>query len=909
MRRLLRELGVLLVAAACIIGMDWWHARKAGESWPRKEVSGVFENSIRITPKPASEESEQAPIDAENLENSRGGIGVIRGGTKETDLREDYDRKFAIVVGVNAYNDPEAGLDDLHYAVNDAREFREILISDFGYKEDDVHYLIAERDGQESGGKAKSDGLATFENVRAAFTDWLKQKKPGERDAVIVFFAGHGWYGQRDERGFIGLTDSQMARQEETAIDVAWVKDQLSGPILPKQTHKLVILDCCYSGALFKSRSAFEEGQLGSGQVPRNKSTKIDQVTVGVNPAASVANESRSPTGETTAERSFSEYLNEPAFVGISAGRFRQVADGKAIDGHSPFTLALLKTLRERANTIHQDHAFTFRQLAAQVEGQVAFEAGSIQVPDWGRLAAGTGDFVFNPASGMRRKTPREQSRWDRSVADCRRAMELLEGGYRNHAIAYLARAVRLEPTNNAAGRIVLNVLADGSNWVDFLEPDSPLVPAGHQVYEIGETHQFLSELIQSVPEEALFQGKRLDTWEEAPDPIKQSVERSIRFLNYVGYTYHPNLAAQGSEFVAVGVCIPDWYGGYGYLLIEEKESKFDPVALIANMKLQEAISHLEFSPNGKVLAFVSGELATDSIQVRNTNPRLELYRFDDPVLAGSTTEVKKVLQVDLSQHAHFEGFYENGGIKVGNRSYQPIGNTLVVSSFTSQELPQVWEDQVDGGPVEEFPDLGEPNQVILSHSKKLRIELYYGAARSEVRVIDTMTEQEVIPSIEHFAPEVFAYFSPNERLLLVYNGEHAEGTTFGLKIYDLATGFDLGIPDVFGGTAIEWNQQDNQLFVAHGYDGLHTQLVVDLLGDWSDTPDYIADLAEALAGYRLALDDDAPVVVDTEERARLMKAVRSELEGGQQSDGWKISVEWLLDEKAHPSPYFRSKG
>ncbi len=92
--------------------------------------------------------------------------------------------------------------------------------------------------------------------------------------------------------------------------------------------------------------------------------------------------------------------------MGISARRFTPVCDGLGDDRHSVFTGILLQVLRERADTVREDHAFTFRQLAAQVESRVA-NAGVNQIPDWGALGVGDGDFVFRPTVPV--QTPREQ--------------------------------------------------------------------------------------------------------------------------------------------------------------------------------------------------------------------------------------------------------------------------------------------------------------------------------------------------------------------------------------------------------------------------------------------------------------------------------------------------------------------
>jgi WD40 repeat protein/HEAT repeat protein len=56
-----------------------------------------------------------------------------------------------------------------------------------------------------------------------------------------------------------------------------------------------------------------------------------------------------------------------------------------------------LRVLAERADSLRPDQVFTFRELAARVEARVRDALGSAQVPNWGRLDDGQGDFLFVP--------------------------------------------------------------------------------------------------------------------------------------------------------------------------------------------------------------------------------------------------------------------------------------------------------------------------------------------------------------------------------------------------------------------------------------------------------------------------------------------------------------------------------
>jgi WD40 repeat protein len=280
-----------------------------------------------------------------------------------------YERSFAVIVGIDQYGgDPL--LPELLHAENDAKEFRDLLVSDFGYRLDDVRFL-ANRD-------------ATYPAVRDSLSKWMFERGIQPNDSMLVFFAGHGLIDEQSSEGYLATVESRSDDREKSCVPVTWLRDQLAK--LPCR-HKLVILDSCYSGLLFTKASS-DQG-VGGGLVE-------DGASGGTRGA-----------GARTVDN-MQYYLRNPAFLGISAGRLTVVADGLGENRHSVFTSSLLEVMKERANSPRPDHAFTFRALAQQVEQRVASALGSRQIPDWGRLGDGDGDFIFRES--QRRDTPREVS-------------------------------------------------------------------------------------------------------------------------------------------------------------------------------------------------------------------------------------------------------------------------------------------------------------------------------------------------------------------------------------------------------------------------------------------------------------------------------------------------------------------
>ena len=294
-----------------------------------------------------------------------------------------YGRLFSIIIGIDDYAAEESDLEPLQFAVNDAREVRDVLQQDFGFTNEHCKFL--------------TNKTATRAALADALEVWLDTHHPAADDAVLFFFAGHGLIDRRTNAGYLATVDSQRGELAGSCIPVSWLREKLAKL---KCRHKLVILDSCYSGTLFQDKPS----------IPSIAPDVLEK---------SVASKSRGePSIESSADNvdqaempndRLSYYLSEPCFFGISAGRITPVADGQGADRHSVFTAALIQEMRDRAGTEREDQAFTFRQLAARVEARTRELPGSLQIPDWGKLASGDGDFVFKPT--LRRVTQREKSR------------------------------------------------------------------------------------------------------------------------------------------------------------------------------------------------------------------------------------------------------------------------------------------------------------------------------------------------------------------------------------------------------------------------------------------------------------------------------------------------------------------
>ena len=379
-------------------------------------ASGREESSKAIAPPSATKSG--VPRDSSHH-------GKTNGKTPSDDDElgsEHYHATWALIVGINEYDDKDRGFGRLLYAVNDARELHSLLRNDFGYDDDHVRLVIDKKD-------------ATFKKLCDTFEHWPPNDMLKENDALLVFFAGHGDRDETTQDGYLAAVDSRR-KDSATCLSMAWVRDRLAEK---RCQHRLLILDTCYSGRLFQQRP-----MATAPFIPRPVTSNTGKRSPESSPTGNPGDCATTP-GPAIDE--FGYLLAEPSFWGMSAGRDMPVEDGLGKDRHSVFTAAFLQVLRERADSGRTDHAFTFRQLAGQVEARVR-DAHIGQIPDWGPLGPGDGDFVFAPLPAHLGKTPREVSQQRDLIVRTRRYADrmnrtrlYLQGTLQGSALSSAGRA------------------------------------------------------------------------------------------------------------------------------------------------------------------------------------------------------------------------------------------------------------------------------------------------------------------------------------------------------------------------------------------------------------------------------------------------------------------------------------
>lgn len=143
-------------------------------------------------------------------------------------------KTWAVVIGVERYQ----AAPRLACAVKDAESFGETLVK---LGRIDPAQILTITD--------KTDNKPDYATLARQIGAWLD--KAGERDTLLLFFSGHGVWNAADGRMYLVAADTRLEDLEHTALGIARLREQLGRC---RAASKVLILDCCHSGAL-KSES------------------------------------------------------------------------------------------------------------------------------------------------------------------------------------------------------------------------------------------------------------------------------------------------------------------------------------------------------------------------------------------------------------------------------------------------------------------------------------------------------------------------------------------------------------------------------------------------------------------------------------------------------------------------------
>lgn len=247
-------------------------------------------------------------------------------------LKQEYQTSRALVIGINKYENASP----LQYAVNDAQEISETLVSELGFDKNNIICLTDEK--------------ATKANILKSYFRFSKDDVEID-DRLFVFFAGHGHtiQGVRGEVGFLVPYDANM---EDYSTFIRW--DELTkNAELIRAKHILFVMDACYGGL-----AVHRDLKSGSSRFLRDMYQRLSRQVI----TAGKANEA--------------------------------VADaGGPLPNHSIFTGHFIEGVRGKAKNEHG--VITASGIMAYVYSKVSNDINSKQTPHYGQFD-GDGDFIIS---------------------------------------------------------------------------------------------------------------------------------------------------------------------------------------------------------------------------------------------------------------------------------------------------------------------------------------------------------------------------------------------------------------------------------------------------------------------------------------------------------------------------------
>ncbi len=141
----------------------------------------------------------------------------------------------ALIIGVDEYEDNR--IVDLDRPISDATALKNILIDKYTFVEENVTLLS---------NATRRDIIDELDKLSERIT---------EDDNLLIFYAGHGYWDEDKEIGYWIPSD---ARQTSTAdwFRNTTLTDQIRSI---RSKHTLLVADACFSGTIFKARSAVLE--------------------------------------------------------------------------------------------------------------------------------------------------------------------------------------------------------------------------------------------------------------------------------------------------------------------------------------------------------------------------------------------------------------------------------------------------------------------------------------------------------------------------------------------------------------------------------------------------------------------------------------------------------------------------
>ncbi len=149
------------------------------------------------------------------------------------DVLDLEGRYFALIMGVNEYDDEY--ITDLDRPLRDAEKVYNVITRFYTFEKENVTYLK---------NPTRADIISAMDELEKNIT---------ENDNLFIFFAGHGYWDERSDKGYWLPSDASRSNT------VNWIRNTSISEYMAsiKSRHTLLVADACFSGGIFKTRRAF----------------------------------------------------------------------------------------------------------------------------------------------------------------------------------------------------------------------------------------------------------------------------------------------------------------------------------------------------------------------------------------------------------------------------------------------------------------------------------------------------------------------------------------------------------------------------------------------------------------------------------------------------------------------------
>ncbi len=221
------------------------YAKEDGNFWGNALLS-AGNNKVTITATDLAGNTSSKTIEVEQK------VNPVTTTEEIVAVAEKEGKNYALFIASQNYDDPS--IPSLENPITDAVKLKVILKKDYGFKEDNIISLYNPEKN----------------NFKQQFQQLTEVLQP--EDNLIIFYAGHGVWVEKEKKGYWLLTDAKR-NDTETWMPNKDVLDMISK--LPTR-HTLLITDACFSGSVFKTRSIGKDAPVAMQSI----SQKISRVAI-----------------------------------------------------------------------------------------------------------------------------------------------------------------------------------------------------------------------------------------------------------------------------------------------------------------------------------------------------------------------------------------------------------------------------------------------------------------------------------------------------------------------------------------------------------------------------------------------------------------------------------------------------